>query len=207
MVIYWGGCFPVFFEPLSKCSWEISNVFLITFHPVTFVPMYDSTFLLDGILIFWSHQEILDGIASFKVDLHSMFTECYLYTLFSTHAGYLHLVSACFKCSSSCHNSLGLEQMVWTVWWSEPTILYLDDTAWLLSHCRYRSVCAIPICSGHSICHLAIASTINIMCCNIQLYGLTSSTTSNGNICHLWTIWGHNIFFTGYNIYHISYGK
>ena len=30
-------------------------------------------------------------------------------TLFSAHAGYLHLVSACFKC---CCNSSGLKQMV-----------------------------------------------------------------------------------------------
>ena len=64
---------------LSKCSWWLSNVFLITIHLVTFVSIYDSTFLLDGILIFWSHQEVLDGIASFKVNLHSMFTACFLY--------------------------------------------------------------------------------------------------------------------------------
>ena len=79
MVIYWGQCLQMFFEPLSKCSWGLSNVFLITFHPVTFVSLSDFTFLLDGILIFWSHQEILDSIASFKVDLHSMFTACFLY--------------------------------------------------------------------------------------------------------------------------------
>ena len=35
-----------------------------------------------------------------------------IFTLFNAHAGYLHLVSACFKCSSSCCNSSGLEQMV-----------------------------------------------------------------------------------------------
>ena len=35
-------------------------------------------FFLDGILAFWSHQEVLYGIASFKVDLHSMFTACFL---------------------------------------------------------------------------------------------------------------------------------
>ena len=79
MVIYWGGCLEVFFEPLSKFSWRLSNVFLITFHPVTFVSIYDSTFLLDGILIFWSHLDVLDGIASFELDLHSMFSACFLY--------------------------------------------------------------------------------------------------------------------------------
>ena len=40
---------------------------------MTLVSINDSTLLLDRILIFWSHQEILDGIASFKVDLLSMF--------------------------------------------------------------------------------------------------------------------------------------
>ena len=79
MIIYWGGCLQEFFEPLSKCSSGLSNVFLITFHPVTFVSIYDSTFLLDGILIFWSHQKVLDDIASFKVDLHSMFAASFLY--------------------------------------------------------------------------------------------------------------------------------
>ena len=37
-------------------------------------------FFLDGILVFCSHQEVLDGIASFEVDLHSMLTACFLYT-------------------------------------------------------------------------------------------------------------------------------
>ena len=81
MVIYWGGCFYMFFKPLSKCSWGLSNVLLITFHPVTFVSIYDSTFLLDGILIFWSHQEVIYSVASFKVDLHSIFIACFLYAL------------------------------------------------------------------------------------------------------------------------------
>ena len=61
-------------------------------------------------------------------------------TLLSAHAGYLHLVSACCKNFSSCCNSWGLEQMVWALQWSVPTTLYLDDTVWLLSNCRYRSV-------------------------------------------------------------------
>ena len=56
-------------------------------------------------------------------------------------AGYFYLVSACFICfSSSCNNS-GLEQMVLALWCSEPTTLYFDDTVWLLSPCKYRSVC------------------------------------------------------------------
>ena len=70
----------MFFEPLSKCSWGLSNLFLITLHPVTFVSIYDSTFLLEGILVFCSHQEVLDSFAPFKVNLHSMFTACFLYT-------------------------------------------------------------------------------------------------------------------------------
>ena len=37
-------------------------------------------FSLHGILVFWSHQEVLDSIVSFKINLHSMFTACFLYT-------------------------------------------------------------------------------------------------------------------------------
>ena len=55
MVIYMGRCLLMFFEPLSKCSWGIPNIFLITFHPVTLVSVNDSTHLLGRILIFWSN--------------------------------------------------------------------------------------------------------------------------------------------------------
>ena len=74
MVKYWGGGLEVFLEPLSKSSWGLSNVFLITLHPVTFVSIYDSTSLLDRILIFGSHKEVFDGGTSFKVHLHPMIT-------------------------------------------------------------------------------------------------------------------------------------
>ena len=46
-------------------------------HICTYIWFY---FFQDGILVFWSHQEVLDSIASFKVNLHSMFTACFLYT-------------------------------------------------------------------------------------------------------------------------------
>ena len=60
----------VFFEPLSKCSWRLSYVFLITFHPVTFESVYDSTFLCYMIFVFVCHQEVFDAPASFKVYLY-----------------------------------------------------------------------------------------------------------------------------------------
>ena len=44
VVINKGRCIEVFFEPLSKCSRGLSNVFLITFQPVTCISVYDSTF-------------------------------------------------------------------------------------------------------------------------------------------------------------------
>ena len=64
-----------------------------------------------------------------------------IFILLIAHAGYLHLVSACFKWSSSCCNSSWLEQMVFALWCNEPTTLYFDDTVWLLPLWRYRSVC------------------------------------------------------------------
>ena len=81
MVIYWGRHLLIFFEPLSKCSWGFSNIFHITLYPVTLVSINDSTLLLDRILIFWSHQEVLDGIASFKIDLYCMFAAYLLQSL------------------------------------------------------------------------------------------------------------------------------
>ena len=74
MVKYWGRGLQMFLESLSKSSWGLTNIFLITLHPVTFISIYDSTPLLDRILIFGSHQEVFDGGSSFKVHLHPMTT-------------------------------------------------------------------------------------------------------------------------------------
>ena len=73
MVIYGEWGLLMFLEPLSKCSGGLSYVIFITLHPVTFIPVDNSTLLQYRIFVLWSHQEILDGIASFRRDLHSMF--------------------------------------------------------------------------------------------------------------------------------------
>ena len=53
-----GRCLEVFFEPLSKCSRGLCNVFLITLHPITFVSLYDSTF-------FWMYLDLLEPLGGF----------------------------------------------------------------------------------------------------------------------------------------------
>ena len=63
----------MFFEPSSKGSWGLSNVLFIILHPVTFVFIDDSTFLLYRVFIFGSYQEVLDGSASFEVNFHPLF--------------------------------------------------------------------------------------------------------------------------------------
>ena len=55
MVIYRRRCLEVFFEPLSKCSRGLSNVFLIAFHPVTLVSINDFTFFW---MVSWSFGAI-----------------------------------------------------------------------------------------------------------------------------------------------------
>ena len=59
---------------LSKCSWWFSNVLFITLNPVTFISIYDCTIFKDRIFVLWSHEEVLDSHASFKVLLYPMFT-------------------------------------------------------------------------------------------------------------------------------------
>ena len=81
MVIYGRWGLLMFLEPLSKCSGGFSYIFFITFHPVTFISVDDSIFLQYRIFILWSHQEVFDGIASFKMDLHPMFVACSLHVL------------------------------------------------------------------------------------------------------------------------------
>ena len=65
----------------------------------------------------------------------------FILALFIAHVGYLHLVSASSRWCSSDFNSSLLEQMVFALCCSELTTLYLDETVWLLSHWRYRSMC------------------------------------------------------------------
>ena len=79
MVIYGGWGLLMFLEPLSKCPGGFSYIFSITLHPVTFISVDDSTFLQPRIFVLWSHQEVSDGVASFKIDLHSMFIACSLH--------------------------------------------------------------------------------------------------------------------------------
>ena len=68
----------MFLEPLSKYSGGYPYIFFITLHPVTFVPINDSTLFHERIFVLWSHQEAFDGITSFKVYLHSIFLVCSL---------------------------------------------------------------------------------------------------------------------------------
>ena len=65
----------------------------------------------------------------------------FILALFIAHVGYFHLVSASSRWCYSDFNSSLLEQMVFALCCSEPTTLYLDETVWLLSHWRYRSMC------------------------------------------------------------------
>ena len=75
MVIYWGRGLEVFLKPLSKCSCRLSYVFFITFHPVTFVSVYDATLLSHMVFVFGWHQEVFDGPAPFKVYFYAMFLQ------------------------------------------------------------------------------------------------------------------------------------
>ena len=73
MVKYGGWGLLMFLEPLSKGSGGFPYIFLITLHPVTLVPIDDSTLFHKRIFVLGSHQEAFDGITSFKVYLHSIF--------------------------------------------------------------------------------------------------------------------------------------
>ena len=81
MDIHEGWGLLMFLEPLSKCSGGFSYVFFITLHPVTFISVDDSTFLQYRIFVLWNHQEVFDGTASFKMDLHPVFVARSLHAL------------------------------------------------------------------------------------------------------------------------------
>ena len=47
MVKYRGGGFEMFLKPLSKCSSCLTNVFMVTFQPVTLVSLDNTTLFGD----------------------------------------------------------------------------------------------------------------------------------------------------------------
>ena len=84
VVIYGRGGFQMFLEPFIKSSQGLTNIFLITIHPVTLVSVDDSTLFLDWIFVFGSHQEVLDCGASFKIHLYPKLSAMFLMLLFNT---------------------------------------------------------------------------------------------------------------------------
>ena len=73
VVIYWEMDHEVFLEPLSKCSWGFSNIFFITFQPVTIKSIYHP--ILFGDVFLGSHQEVLPVINTWIPCFLHMFLE------------------------------------------------------------------------------------------------------------------------------------
>ena len=170
----------MFFEPLTKGSRGFTNVFLIPLHPVTLISVDDPTFFLNGILIFWGHQEVFDCVASLEVNLHPIFTANFLHDLtdplivgdyyvrslsvivgavvvyiivsigssFCLHFCFVQCPCRVFTsfnassmwCTFDLYSSLS-EQVALALCCKEPITLHFDETWWLLSHWRYKSVC------------------------------------------------------------------
>ena len=79
-----GMVFKVFFKPFYKSSFRVLNILLIILYPVTPIPAHHSTFMCDSVLIFESHKEALDGIASIEVYFYLMFIPNFLKALTKT---------------------------------------------------------------------------------------------------------------------------
>ena len=78
MVINWGRGLLVFFEPLCKGSYRLSNVLFLAPIFIAFVSIHDSTFVGYRILVLCSHLEPFDGLSSFEVNLHPKFLARFL---------------------------------------------------------------------------------------------------------------------------------
>ena len=64
MVMYGGWDLKMFLKPLFKISCRLSNILFITIHPVTFIPIYDFTFLEEWIFVLGSHEKVFDSMTS-----------------------------------------------------------------------------------------------------------------------------------------------
>ena len=84
VVMYWGGDLQMFLKPLTKSSWRLPYVLIITVHPLAFESVDDATLHCDVIFIFRSHQEAFDGIASSVMHLYPMFAAYVLHTFTQT---------------------------------------------------------------------------------------------------------------------------
>ena len=60
------------FKPFTKGSGWFTYILIITLHPITLVSVNDATFLSDEISVFWCHQEVFDGFASFEEYLNAI---------------------------------------------------------------------------------------------------------------------------------------
>ena len=63
VVINWGRGLKIFSKPLSKCPSWFSYILLITFQPVTLLPIYDATLFGYVVFVFGCHHEVFDGLA------------------------------------------------------------------------------------------------------------------------------------------------
>ena len=79
-------------EPICKCSGGYTYIFLVTLHPVRFLSVDDSTFGQHRIFVLRSHQEASNGIASFEVNLHSIFVACSFQTFTQPFVIWYHYV-------------------------------------------------------------------------------------------------------------------
>ena len=73
----------VFLEPFPKSSCRPLYVFLITIHLTTLLPVDYPTCLSNIIPALWGHLQVLDGIASFEMDLDPCLTTFIKFSLCS----------------------------------------------------------------------------------------------------------------------------
>ena len=69
MVIYLASCPEMFFQSFLKSPSRLPHAFFLTIHLNAFLPVDYPTFLSDIIPVLGGHQEFMNGVASFEMDL------------------------------------------------------------------------------------------------------------------------------------------
>ena len=78
MVKYGGGALRCFLNLSPKVLADFTYVLPLKIHKITLEPVDYPNFLCDLIPVFWGHQEVPDGVFSFKVYLNLHLTTCLL---------------------------------------------------------------------------------------------------------------------------------
>ena len=185
MVIYWGQSFQVVFKPLSKCFWRLSYVFLITFHPVTFVSVYDATFLCFKIFGFRCHQSLMVLPPLKNTWIPCSCTHFYTFTkVFGIWYHYIVSFDVRVGTGTVAYWFLLVDISFWMVRSTDPVLILFKAHLGYLHLVRTFCTCSCSSCNCCEVEHTVLDLTNSVL---ITLYFAEMAWWLSH--CRYWSVW------------------